>query len=518
MIRPFAALIALLAINAAALAEFGGLVNTITRTDADRFGQQVEVLDNHLVVSAPGPDHTSAITGTIYLYEHANNTLTLRDTRTEHNPIGAAYGLGLDTHGDFIVAASRASADLYTIDQGAFVHLSSHNLQVDFEPIGGQYVAATNNLLITGSPDLDGGRVNVINLNTSSTTTLALPQDDWFGGQRGGPWPGRARFGFAVDASNDYVVVGAPLAEVDGLTNAGRAYVYSATSAELLYELETGTPRSGRDHIGLSTVIHDRSVFLPDLDAEAVYQFDLDTGSITNVFHTRNVLGSYLIGRELAVTDNLLAVADLVTYGVALFDIRTGLHLTTLRQPAGYDASQFGFGLAFSDQHLYVGDPAANSVFIYDITSPPLAGDLDDSGVLDENDLNILSWGVFSGQNDYDLDESGITDADDLRFWIERVYDSVVGDANLDHAVDLIDLSILASNFGSLSLRWDHGNFDGSRAIDLIDLSLLAANFGIAPPIPEPTAISLILASWLTIAHRTPRTFRRTPDHQPPQS
>ena len=53
-----------------------------------------------------------------------------------------------------------------------------------------------------------------------------------------------------------------------------------------------------------------------------------------------------------------------------------------------------------------------------------------------------------------------------------------LGDANLDSAVDLSDLSIVLNNFGSTNSSWLGGNFDGAATIDLTDLSDVLNNFG----------------------------------------
>lgn len=53
------------------------------------------------------------------------------------------------------------------------------------------------------------------------------------------------------------------------------------------------------------------------------------------------------------------------------------------------------------------------------------------------------------------------------------------GDANSDGAVDLADLAILLSNFGTQSgMTWSHGDFDGNGGIDLADLAALLSAFG----------------------------------------
>ncbi len=49
------------------------------------------------------------------------------------------------------------------------------------------------------------------------------------------------------------------------------------------------------------------------------------------------------------------------------------------------------------------------------------------------------------------------------------------GDANGDNAVDVVDFSILRSQFGSANPQSD---FSGDGAVDVIDFSLFRTNFG----------------------------------------
>jgi hypothetical protein len=52
------------------------------------------------------------------------------------------------------------------------------------------------------------------------------------------------------------------------------------------------------------------------------------------------------------------------------------------------------------------------------------------------------------------------------------------GDANLDGQVDLSDLIILASHFGSTGAGWDQGDFSYDSSVNLTDLTILANHFG----------------------------------------
>jgi hypothetical protein len=61
----------------------------------------------------------------------------------------------------------------------------------------------------------------------------------------------------------------------------------------------------------------------------------------------------------------------------------------------------------------------------------------------------------------------------------------IPGDANGDGVVDVGDLGILATNYGTTTgATWDRGDFNHDGAVDIGDLGILAANYG------QPTAAS----------------------------
>ncbi|MEA1952584.1 MAG: PEP-CTERM sorting domain-containing protein [Planctomycetota bacterium] len=76
--------------------------------------------------------------------------------------------------------------------------------------------------------------------------------------------------------------------------------------------------------------------------------------------------------------------------------------------------------------------------------------------------------------------------------------DPLAGDANLDWAVDVIDLGALATHYGMTggtpgdAANWAKGDFDMNGDIDVIDLGILATYYGqVAASVPEPTTLSL---------------------------
>ena len=75
------------------------------------------------------------------------------------------------------------------------------------------------------------------------------------------------------------------------------------------------------------------------------------------------------------------------------------------------------------------------------------------------------------------------------------------GDANLGGRVDINDLTIVLSNFGSTAAVWSQGDFNYDGRVDVNDLTIVLTNFeqslgassatGMAP-VPEPGAIALL--------------------------
>ncbi len=87
---------------------------------------------------------------------------------------------------------------------------------------------------------------------------------------------------------------------------------------------------------------------------------------------------------------------------------------------------------------------------------------------------------------------------------------TIPGDANIDGAVDVTDLGILATNYGLTSgAEWALGDFTGDGAVNVSDLGVLATYYGQSATVagvPEPSTfvgvLIMCLAGLLARAHR----------------
>ncbi len=110
-------------------------------------------------------------------------------------------------------------------------------------------------------------------------------------------------------------------------------------------------------------------------------------------------------------------------------------------------------------------------------------------------DLDLLSSVLGSRDIGFDLDGNGTVDQEDHRMWVEDVFGTFFGDADLNKEVEFGDFLALADGFGGEG-GWANGDFDGNGNVDFPDFLALAANFGrgaagVAAAVPEPTGACL---------------------------
>jgi hypothetical protein len=158
---------------------------------------------------------------------------------------------------------------------------------------------------------------------------------------------------------------------------------------------------------------------------------------------------------------------------------------------------------------------AIDDIRIYSgiLTTP---GDFNANGVLDVADIDDLTVQSAGGAHPaaYDLNSDAAVNDADIKFWISDLFNSWIGDANLDGEFNSSDLvTVLASGTyeADVAAVWSTGDFNGDGRANSSDLVAALADGGYeAGPraavaaVPEPVSGTLLLvgAMCLTMARR----------------
>ena len=155
-------------------------------------------------------------------------------------------------------------------------------------------------------------------------------------------------------------------------------------------------------------------------------------------------------------------------------------------------------------------------VAIYDL----LPGDYDDSGVLDEPDLNLQAVQITNPPGDptYDLNGDDVVDVEDRKIWVNDLKNTYVGDANLDlefNSGDMVQVFSKGKYETQQEATWGEGDFNGDQVFDSGDMvaAFVGGGYELGPKgpaaavsaVPEPSGVVLALVGLLGLAGLTRR-------------
>lgn len=170
-----------------------------------------------------------------------------------HPSSGEQFGSTVAVYGDFAAVGSLDE------DQSFLYQWTGLSWAQIGEGLPGFVVALNESLLVTGSPFVGAGRVEVFRLSDgSSFQTLSAGTDD-------------DRFGFALALEGDHLAVGAPRRG----TSQGAVYVYDVTTGEL--DCELGGVAAAGDQFGTAVALSEDDLVVGAPFAEtggAVYVYD----------------------------------------------------------------------------------------------------------------------------------------------------------------------------------------------------------------------------------------------------
>jgi hypothetical protein len=162
-------------------------------------------------------------------------------------------------------------------------------------------------------------------------------------------------------------------------------------------------------------------------------------------------------------------------------------------------ARRFLMEVSYANDNIF---PADNGPIINEIdgfgTLLNKLGDITLDDRVDTDDIDAMIYGVTYDQFNpiYDLDENAYATYNDLVWMLDNVFNTEVGDADLDGLIGLTDFSTLKANFGK-EVGWAGGNFTATPTVDLVDFSLLKMHYGLTPArvVPEPSCLTLALVA-----------------------
>jgi len=294
----------------------GTLLTTIQSPEPSTgFGYSVAVSGDTVVV---GERQTARAYSRAYIFDSDGN---LQSTLQSPTPMTRTwFGFSVAVSGDTVVVGEpRIEVEDYLDAGRAYVFDSDGNLQSTL-----QSPTPRHRAYFGCSVAADGDNIVVGEVQMSQGTTPAGPSSAYVFDSEGNllttlqsSEPDNINFGWSVDISEDIIVVGESLADVDGNSGAGRAYIFD-TDGNLLTTLQAPTPEENAE-FGFAVAVSGDTVVVGE------YKADVE---VTNE------------GRA------------------HVFDL-DGKLLATLQSPTPGVAAYFGYSVAVSGDTILVGEPSS---------------------------------------------------------------------------------------------------------------------------------------------------------------
>lgn len=482
------------------------LLHTLNDASEYSFGQPVAISGNTLVVGQWRDAGLQNDVSTAHIYDATSGTLL----HTLTNPTPAfddSFGFSLAISDNTVVvgapyddagAEDAGVAYVYDATSGILLH-TLHNPNPAPDSGFGARVAVSGNTIVVGAPgDNTGaniaGRAYVYDATSGALLhTLNNPSpatEDWFGE--------------SVAISGNTIVVGA-YEDDTGALNAGSAYLFDATSGALLHHLTNPTPEVD-DIFGLGVAISGNTVLVAapgddtgTVNAGSVYAFDATSGTLLHSLHNPTPeLNDFFGYLSVAISGNTIAVGALrddtggLDSGSAyLFDAASGSLRETVTNPTpapGDPGDEFGW-VAVSGNMLVVGAPYddtagmdAGSAYVFRLVD----ADFNDDGSYDCLDIDLLVAEIAAGTNGhgFDVTGDGLVDLADRDAWLAEAGELnlgpgkayLLGDANLDGFVDVLDFNVWTANKFTSVAEWCAGDFNVDGIVDGLDFMIWNTN------------------------------------------
>jgi len=237
---------------------------------------------------------------------------------------------------------------------------------------------------------------------------------------------GANRFGLSVAISESYAIAGAHLEDDDAGGNSGKAYIFNPNTGSLLWTLDNpnGYSTSLDDYFGYDVDISESYAIVgaykeddaSGTESGKAYIFDPSTGELLWTLDNPNAYGTSAddnFGYSVSISESYAIVGayaedgdGVVISGKAyIFNSSTGVLLWTLDNPNAYDLATrdyFGRSVSISESYAIVGADEENDVggiesgkaYIFDPSTGDLLWTLDNPNAYSVSAIDTFGFDV----------------------------------------------------------------------------------------------------------------------------
>jgi outer membrane protein assembly factor BamB len=361
----------------------GALIATLANPSpavSDQFGSSVSVSGNTVVVGATQDDTGATNNGQVYVFNATTGVLIV----TLDNPtpsIGDEFGYSVSVSGNTVVvgAADSGPADVFNATTGALI-ATLDNPSPSISDQFGSSVAISGNTVIVGAPG-EGQFVGSNFTYIGQAYVFNATTGDLVGTLENTSPAINDLFGSAVAVSEDVVVVSA-IQDDAGATDSGRVYVFQTSTGALIATLDNPTP-ANLDRFGNSVSISGSTIVVGAMfddagahDSGQAYVFDATTGALIATLANPSPSSFDFFGASVSVSGNTVVVGALNSGQAYLFDATTGDLISTLDNPAPSSSDGFGAQVSISGNTVVIGasgaDTGSGLVYVFNATTGAL--------------------------------------------------------------------------------------------------------------------------------------------------
>ena len=274
----------------------------LTASDAaadDQFGFAVSISGDMVIVGSNLDDDNGNNSGSAYIYELTGGSWVESKIIPSDGAAGDKFGHTVSLSGNIAIVGSVEDDDNGNNSGSAYIYELTNGVWVEAQKLSASDAAADDQfgyaVSIDGNVVVIGARFDDKNINDQNSGSAYVFENNgtnWSETQKltASDADGFAVFGFSVDVSNNYIVIGSPYRDYGvSYTNSGASYVFENNGTNWTeIQLLTASDEASYDNFGYSVSISDNRIITSShLDDDngnnsgSAYIFELDGTSWT---------------------------------------------------------------------------------------------------------------------------------------------------------------------------------------------------------------------------------------------